>query len=148
MTYQNYAKCTQRVADSRIVVKEHKSKFTLCNASKLAIKKIQVDGCLTDGTTDQHKQCDWLFVVPTTEAEKKQRALYVELKGSDINKAQQQLSETIRQTKDCYATAKRLCFIVTTRVPSHGSTVQKMKKQFSQQGMSLMVKNHTLEYTI
>ncbi|MEL6722266.1 MAG: hypothetical protein AAFP10_03465 [Pseudomonadota bacterium] len=148
MAYQNYAICTEHTTDSCIVVKEHKSQFVLCNDSRLKVEKIKVDGCLSDGKTGQHKQCDWLFVIPKTKQCKKMTALYIELKGSRIDKAEKQLQETVERTKDRFAAAKRQCFIVTTRVPCHDTVVQKMKKRFSRQGLSLQIKTGTLKYSI
>ncbi len=147
MAYQNYAECTGHTTNSLIALKENKSQFVLSNANKLKIAKIQVDGCLVDGT-GQHKQCDWLLVLPYTAAEKQKRVLYIELKGSRIDKAEKQLHETIRRTQDRFPAAKRLCFIVTTQVPSHNSTVQKMKKRFSRQRLHLVIKNGRIEYTV
>ncbi len=129
MTYINYAKCTKYTTDPLIVVKERKSKFTLSNASRFKIAKIKVDGCLSDGTTDQHKQCDWLFVISQTKINRN-RALYVELKGCDVEVARSQLIETLEKTKHRYQSTKKECFIVSRRVPKYVAKSQSFDKEF------------------
>ncbi|MCI5162274.1 MAG: hypothetical protein D3917_09700, partial [Candidatus Electrothrix sp. AX5] len=114
----NYKKCTTVVNDSKVVVKEHRSSFQLCNAARLKIEKIQVDGCLID---DVRERCDWLLV----NREEKKRALYIELKGADIGKAIRQLEATLGYTKKDFPQCERECYVVSTRVPKHGPSVHR-----------------------
>ena len=131
----DYDKCTSNVSDSNIVVKENKSSFQLRNPQRLGIKKIQVDGCLID---DDRERCDWLLVVDSDNP----RALYVELKGSDIDKAIKQLEATLIYTKSDFVDANRECFVVSTRVPKYGPSVHKRALVFyKQNGATLAVKN-------
>ena len=131
----DYNKCTSEVSDPNIVVKEKRSSFQLRNPQRLSIKKIQVDGCLID---DDRERCDWLLVVGNDNT----RALYIELKGSDIDKAIKQLTATLIYTKSDFVEAKRECFVVSTRVPKYGPSVHKRALVFyKQNGATLAVKN-------
>ena len=40
----DYASCTLEIDDSKVVVKENRSKFEVVNSSRMKIKKIQVSG--------------------------------------------------------------------------------------------------------
>lgn len=131
----NYKKCTTVVNDSKVVVKEHRSSFQLCNAARLKIEKIQVDGCLID---DVRERCDWLLV----NREEKKRALYIELKGADIGKAIRQLEATLGYTKKDFPQCERECYVVSTRVPKHGPSVHRRIIEFYKKNKAaLTVKN-------
>lgn len=133
----NYQKCTAITKDKNIVVKENKSSFCLINEGNISIEKISVDGCLIGG---EQEKCDWLFVLPHIN-----RALYVELKGSDISKGARQIEATIKATSVKIGDANKECYIATTRVPKFGSQVQKLKIDFKNKYNAVLhVKNGRL----
>jgi hypothetical protein len=73
--------------NSSTVAEEHGKKFRLENKSKKTICRVTVDGCLIN---DEHtKRCDYLFKVCETE-----QHFLVELKGTDVSKAVEQIIST------------------------------------------------------
>lgn len=131
----NYNKCTTATNDQKIVVEENRSKMLIKNPQRRSVHKIQVDGCLI--LEDQEK-CDWL--VATTEAPLV--AIYIELKGCDINKAVSQLKNTIKITKSSFNNHEKKCYAVTTRIPKHGTDIRKMMIDFFKETKAtLSVKN-------
>ncbi len=73
--------------DNSTVAKENHKEFRLENKSKKTICRVKVDGCLID---DQRtKRCDYLFKVCETK-----KHFLVELKGTDVNKAVEQIIST------------------------------------------------------
>lgn len=70
--------------------KEEGKVYTLINKSKSVIAKIKIDGCVFKGKV---KKCDWLFLVED------QKAVFVELKGSDVKGGLQQLVITYENLK-------------------------------------------------
>ena len=132
----NYEKCTTATKDSVIVLKENRSKLEINNDKKLKIKKIQVDGCLIN---DKHEKCDWIV---TLESKEIKRAIFVELKGCQLDKAVSQLKHTLHLTTDYFTDYKKECYAVTTRVPKHGTSVRKIAIDFFRKtNTPLSVKN-------
>lgn len=137
----NYQNCTVNTTNQKIVVKENKSTFCILNTNGNQIEKIQVDGCLLDNRVEK---CDWLFFVPHSN-----QALYVELKGSDISKAGQQLESTIMATANRFENCIKNCYVTTSKVPKYGSPVQKLQIMLKRKyGATLKVKNNILEVSI
>ena len=118
--------CRKMISDKIIKVSEKKSSFTIENKSALTIEKIKVDGGLIKD--EAQKRCDYVFVIPAKG--KKQRAWYVELKGGDIKGATDQLAATLHNKALDYRSAEKICFVVTTRLPKHGTSVQERKISF------------------
>ncbi len=76
-------------------VNEKGKTFQLENKEKVEVACVKIDDCVfkqEDGI-----KCDYLF-----EVESKKKLFYVELKGSDIIKAINQISETLKQTRSVY----------------------------------------------
>jgi hypothetical protein len=131
----NYAACTTKTNDPIIVLSENKSRIEVNNAKRVDINKIQVDGCLIG---PELEKCDWLI----TYEDPRKTALFIELKGCDLDKAISQLRSTITHTKTFLAKHKKACFAVTTRVPKHGSTIRQRCISFHKDtGATLSVKN-------
>lgn len=72
---------------NRTVAKEKGRKFSIKNKSKKTVCKVRVDSCLL--TEPNKKKCDFLFKVCETE-----RYFLVELKGTDVNYAVEQIEST------------------------------------------------------
>ncbi len=119
----DYNKCSTLANDSTIVVQENKSRFELKNPERKYFQKIEVDGCLIG---EGFEKCDWIIA---SENQKK-RALYIELKGCDIDKAISQLKSTLLHTKEKYRDYNRECYAVTTRIPKHGPSIRKKCLEF------------------
>ncbi|VEP15317.1 conserved hypothetical protein [Hyella patelloides LEGE 07179] len=97
--------------------KNNKSKFRLDNPKKLKIRVIQVDDCvITQGT-----RCDYLIILPNS------LEIYIELKGKDVKHAIEQIEASIKQLTASLS-AKKSCFIASTRCPLTSPQIQKFKK--------------------
>ncbi|AOY83768.1 hypothetical protein BJP36_31440 [Moorena producens JHB] len=108
--------------DKKIVLSENRSKLTFFNPKQDQIRIIKVDGCAI--RENKTLRCDYLLV-PTNKVE-----IYVELKGSKIIHAVEQIESTIRLLSDNPQKIKKLCFVVSTRVPKLTTTIQQLKIKF------------------
>ena len=142
---ENFPKCCD--AKSNKVAKENGKRFEI-QCAKNYYLKIRVDGCLNaDKTT---KKCDYLFI-RDYECEYNETEFYfVELKGSEIDKAFEQIDNTIQHIKTripSLTKEKILGFIVSSKVPKGGIDTTKLKQRFAKQhGKTLEVKNNKLIY--
>ncbi len=106
--------------DKEIVCRENQSEYRYINNAKQRVAKIRVDGGLI---LDKNRQkCDWLLVDCDSA-----RSFFIELKGSNVNKALEQISTSldllwsdINKLGICVAHAR----IVTSKTP----TPKKMDK--------------------
>ncbi len=131
----NYEHCTTVTSIKRVVVKEKRSSFELINTSRISVEKIKVDGCLI---SDNSERCDWLFVIKSCE----EFAYFIELKGCDLKKAISQLESTIISTKDRFKDTSKKCYVVTSRVPKQGPSVQRFVREFYRKySIVLVIKN-------
>ena len=136
--------CSVERKDPDIAVSEKGKTFRLNNPNRRTILQVKVDGCLITG---EHKRCDWLFVVPlASEPHKppKHRVCYVELKGKNIEKAYSQITSTIEHTKQQYDKFNKEAYIISSRVPRGGPSIQtlqiKLMRDFK---TNLFTKNYT-----
>lgn len=68
--------------------------------------------------------------------------IYIELKGSDILHAVKQLESTISLLSDNPQTIKKLCFVVSTRVPKQTTNIQQLQSKFKKKfNASFRIKN-------
>lgn len=117
----DYGRCATESTHKKITAEENGRKLTLENPNGKTIRKIQVDGCLFTDTS--RKRCDYMF-----EIEKPIRfVIYLELKGSDIKKAYDQLLATIDQFNKAHQGIKKEAHIVASRVPKAGPEIQQLK---------------------
>ena len=114
--------CEEYRCDKKIVLKENKSKITFLNPNQDKILTIKVDGCVI--SDNETLRCDYALM-PSEEVE-----IYVELKGSDIVHAVEQIKSTIRLLSDNPQKIKKLCFVVSTRVPKQTTNIQQLQSQF------------------
>ncbi|MBD1936431.1 hypothetical protein [Microcoleus sp. FACHB-68] len=131
---KSFPECEEYVSDTKIVLQENKSKITFKNSNQEQIRKIKVDGCaINDNKT---LRCDYVLI-PQEDIE-----IYVELKGSDISHAVKQIQSTIALLSDDVKNKKKLCVVVSTRVPTTGTNIQQLQIQFKQKfNASFIVKN-------
>jgi hypothetical protein len=121
----NFKRCSEDSQHPLIVVEENRRKFTIRNPQRERIKKVRVDGCLID---DERQRCDYLFEV----GQICNCVIYLELKGSDIDHAFNQLVATIGYLVNRHQQLKKICHIVASRVPRAGPKVQNLKVQMVQ----------------
>ncbi len=130
----NISKCSKKINDKIIKVKEVNSSFVIENPDNKDVIEISVDDCLEfDG-----KKCDYFFDI----IEKKQ--FFVELKGSDYKKAIEQVENTYNFFKKDYSLKEVYFFIITSHFPKENTKLQHNKKQLKKKGITLKVKNRTL----
>jgi hypothetical protein len=133
--------CEEHRSDTKIVLKENKSKITFLNPNKDEILIIKVDGCVI--SDNETLRCDYALI-PSDAVE-----IYVELKGSDIEQAVKQIESTINLLSANPQKIKKLCFVVSTRVPKHGPSIQQRQSQFKKKfNASLQVKNIQDKYDL
>jgi sporulation-control protein spo0M len=115
-------------------LKEKKSKITFLNPNKDKIVKIKVDNCVI--SDNETLRCDYALI-PSDAVE-----IYVELKGSDIAQAVKQIESTIKLLSENPQKIKKLCFVVSTRVPQQTTSIQQLKIQFKKKfNASFQIKN-------
>lgn len=113
-------KCVKETTDSVIKFQEQRSIVRFHNSDRLSYKRVQVDGCaLQDGP-----KCDNMLC---SSDEREER--YVELKGSDVPHAIEQLRETILKLGEY--DDNRHAYVACTKVaPRITTLIQKAKVEF------------------
>jgi len=132
--------CTTTTKEKQVCVKENKRTFSINNPDNRLIDKVRVDGCIyKDNST---KRCDWLFHIRSIK-----KSVFVELKGKNVSHAYEQLSETINaMAKTGWASE---CFIICSRVPRQGPSVQALKKSMKKlHSADLKVKQCQFDYQL
>jgi hypothetical protein len=122
-----------------LVLREERSKMVFQNPDRRRLRRIQVDGCLQfDGV-----KCDFLVISECATEH------FVELKGSDVRHATEQLDATILKISADAKLAVKHCFIVSTRCPLLSPEIQVLKKRFKKHyNSTLTIKNIVCEYVI
>lgn len=140
---RDFGNCEKIRKDSKIVItdpgsKNNRSKFRLENSKKLDVRVIQVDDCVIK----QGMRCDYLVIItPSNDKSFDGQEIYIELKGSDVKHAVEQLATTIQKLTSNMSLSK-LCFISSTRCPINSTEIQNIKKKFKQKYQAkLTIKN-------
>lgn len=106
--------------------------------------RLRIDGCLIN--VNEQEKCDFGFIRHSTD-----EFYFVELKGSNIDKAFNQIVATIKLINSEFIVIpknKRLGFIISSRVPSAGTDIKKIKQKFARDyGKNLEIKNRVLTYS-
>lgn len=138
-----FGECEEIINDSKIVrtdpgSKNKKSKFCLVNSKKTKVRVIRVDGCaIKEGI-----RCDYLIILSN------EQELYVELKGSDVKHAVEQIEATIQKLTTNISTSK-LCFISSSRCPITSTEIQNLKRKFKKNYQAkLIIKNGEITHKI
>ena len=124
-------RCEQSLDGKTITAAEKGKKIILENPGGKTVTKIQVDGCLVAGS---RPRCDWVFEVGVPAS----LAIYVELKGKDIERACAQLAATLLYLKSNHQQVERRCQIVASRVPKAGTKTQILQKKFLKENSVLL----------
>ena len=134
--------CNDATQNKIVSVSENRRKFTVNNKSRFTINRVTVDDCyITEGL-----KCDFLFEVIDEDVKE---VFYVELKGSDISHAIQQLEVTVKHCLTIHKSVPRGCYIVASRVPKASTSTQKAKKEFKRKnGMMLYIDTKQKEVTV
>ncbi len=140
---RNFQDCKTVSSDPNIVVSDpssrnNRSKFRLHNPTRASIRVVQVDDCVVK----EGIRCDYLLVLPS------EQEVYIELKGSDVKHAVEQIAKSIDLLAcNCHPVIK-LCFIASTRCPINSTEIQNLKKKFRQKyNAQITIKNGEITHT-
>jgi len=134
--------CTELSSHKRLVLAEKASKVTILNRHERLLVKIEVDGCVfTD--RDQERRCDYLVNSADLDT-----SIFVELKGSDVGAAYDQLRASHDRLADCRKS--RVTWIVSTRRCTElSANIQNRKdKAMKEHRAFLVVKNGPFDFDI
>lgn len=138
---KSFPACEEHRRDAKIVLQENKSKISFLNPDKETILIIKVDGCVV--SDNKTLRCDYALV-PSDKVE-----IYVELKGNDILHAVKQIESTIELLSEDSQKTKKLCFVVSTRVPKQTTSIQQLQTRFRRKfNASFRIKNIQDEYNL
>lgn len=117
---QKYPCCSRITSEKIFNVEEKKSKLIFQNTSNTSHEIVKVDGCVIKTGI----RCDFLVISePNFE-------IFVELKGSDVNHAIEQLKASIEQLSINPKNHKKTCYIVSSRCPLMSTEIAKHKLYF------------------
>lgn len=112
-------KCIRETTDSQIKFEENKRKIIFLNSQRLPYERVDVDGCtINDGV-----RCDKLLLSADEREER-----YVELKGTDVMHAIEQLEETIKCLGEY--TDNRHAYVISTNVAPAIDTKRQSKIKY------------------
>jgi hypothetical protein len=118
--------------------RNNRSKFRLHNPKRASIKIVQIDDC----AIKEGARCDYLLILPDGQE------LYIELKGSDVKHAVEQIARSIDLLACNCQSISKLCFIASTRCPINSTEIQNLKKKFRQKyNAQLIIKNGEITYS-
>jgi len=134
------AECTKEINNPIIPLEEKGKKMIFHNKNRKVIKKIQVDNC----AIKEGKRCDWLVI------DDKNYEHFVELKGSDVVHACEQLSISITKLSSAPTQAAKHSFIIESRViPAITTTIQNLQRRFKDKfKCKLVIKNRQHEFEL
>lgn len=140
---RDFQNCETVSSDPNIVVSDpssqnNRSKFRLHNPKRASIKIVQVDDCVVK----EGIRCDYLIILPSGQE------VYIELKGSDVKHAVEQIARSIDLLAcNCHSVVK-LCFIASTRCPINSTEIQNLKKKFRQKyNAQITIKNGEITHS-
>lgn len=111
--------CIRQTTDLQIRFEENKRKIIFLNPQRLPYERVDVDGCtINDGV-----RCDKLLLSADEREER-----YVELKGTDVMHAIDQLEETIKRLGEY--TDNRHAYVVSTNVAPAINTKRQAKIKY------------------
>jgi hypothetical protein len=126
-----------------IVLQENETRFYVENDIDQKIAKIQIDGCLVT-KANISKRCDWLLILLKNYTE-----IYIELKGSRISDAVEQLEETLRNKKlksiihnkyNYSQPSKVVCCIIYNNAPNDKRDIGIIKEKFKRNHSNITFK--------
>jgi hypothetical protein len=108
-----------------IVCKEKRTKITFHNPTMETTAKIKIDGCVI--TSNSVKKCDYLLICAGLK-----KAILVELKGSKVMTAIEQLSATLDNEiiKTPLAPYKKSAYAVVTKISIPYTSIQNEQVRF------------------
>lgn len=132
--------CCEKISVTNIKFEENNKKIIFNNKDKRDCLKVRVDGCqIKEGT-----RCDYLLIDLTNSNE-----YFVELKGTDISHAIEQLKTSLAKLSDTNNKNKKVqSFIVAANVaPQIRTNIQKAQKNFKKayySSLKIVENSHTV----
>lgn len=111
--------CISQTTDSQIRFEENKRKIIFLNPQRHPYERVDVDGC----TIKEGVRCDKLLLSADEREER-----YVELKGTDVMHAIDQLEETIKRLGEY--TDNRHAYVISTNVAPAINTKRQAKIKY------------------
>lgn len=142
----DFPDCTEERSDPRIVIsdkgaKNQRSRLAIENPNQQTIKIVQIDDCVIQ----EGLRCDRLLLAAN-------RAVLVELKGNDVEKAIHQIEASIaylKQQCSSFSSQEVTGIIYCTRCPLSVTDIQNHKVRFQKKHQAkLLVKSGELTYAI
>lgn len=141
---KRFPECEKTSSNKLISLAENKSNLVIENPNQFKVCVVQVDGC----AIKEGKRCDYL-VIPDQQDIKKVIEIYIELKGSKILHAIEQLEATIKKLSDDPAKQEKVCIIVSSQSPLITTKIQNFKKDFKKKyNAKLEFKNRNYTYCL
>jgi hypothetical protein len=126
------------------VFEENRRRIAFHNPLEKTVRKIDLDDERLP--TDFGPRCDGVLVCPS---EIPNHEHYVELKGSDVGHAVEQLRNTLQNLSRDPARQSKSCYVISSRVPRAGTDIQRFQRQFrSQYGSALFVRSREMTVTL
>jgi hypothetical protein len=132
--------CTETKTDPIIPLIENRMKMIFLNPNRKDVKVITVDGCAaTKGI-----RCDYLV------KDEKDDEFFVELKGTDIRHACEQLAASIKRLSTNPPQKAKYSFVISSRVaPAIRTNIQNLQVRFKNNfNCKLIVRNQQHEHKI
>jgi len=92
------------------VAKENNKQFRIESSSNSVICRLKIDGCIINDNTIV--KCDYVFKICDID-----KLIFVELKGTDVNHAIQQIVTTLDNLKHLIKTSSIEAYIISSSVP-------------------------------
>ncbi|MCO6173535.1 hypothetical protein NHF50_00605 [Flavobacterium sp. NRK F10] len=141
-SFEDFIKQFSDCSSNSKVASENGKRFEINSSENFT--RLNIDGCVIN--LNGQERCDFGFLRHTTD-----EFYFIELKGSDIEKAFNQIVATIKLINSEFFVIpknKRLGFIISSRVPSAGTDIKKIKQKFARDyGKILEIKNRVLTYS-
>ncbi|BDD10431.1 hypothetical protein FUAX_28630 [Fulvitalea axinellae] len=116
-------KCVEKLSHSKITVEENGMKVTFLNPNRYEVEKIHIDGCL-EKTGSGQGRCDYLL------KDHNAKEYFIELKGSNVSKALEQIEASIKRWSDKDKKPKKEALVIASRYPRNDTKINNLKKQF------------------
>ena len=129
--------CISQTTDSQIRFEENKRKIIFLNPQRLPYKRVDVDGC----TIKEGVRCDKLLLSADEREER-----YVELKGTDVMHAIDQLEETIKRLGEY--TDNRHAYVISTNVAPAINTKRQAKIKYFKENYCAELKIQEKQLTV
>jgi len=130
--------CIENTNNKIVVCEENGKRVVFNNPNRKQIVKTKIDGC----KVDNEKICDYLVTYLSVEN-------FIELKGSKVEEAFEQLKNCILKFGDEQSYETRNSYVISSRSPLTTAEIQNYKVKFkSKFNSSLIVKNKYYEITV